>query len=303
METVSRAASDLVWVTRDGRVSPVDSTWHGHFQYPALSPDGSMLAVSVREKTIDLWIRRADGTRQKVIAGGLANWRASWMPDGQSLMFVSVRSTDTTVQDVRIYRARVDGGGSVEQVLKHRYGLWESEVSRDGRWLVVRSDEENGDGHFYARRLDGDTALIPLQTGEYTTNQAALSPDGRWLAYLSDEGGSGYEIFVASFPDMGSKRLISRGGGVEPRWARNGRELFFKSGGQLMAVTVPPGPSFLPGVPHPLFSLTGFRAARNRPQYDVAPDGRFVMIRESASAGGLVYVENWFEELKAKVRQ
>jgi Tol biopolymer transport system component len=303
IDPVSSGASDLVWVTRDGKVSPVDSTWHGRFQYPALSPDGTALAVSVREKLTDLWIRRANGTRQKVIAGGLANWRACWMPDGKEFGFVSVRSAEGSTQDVRVYRARADGSGNPELLLQHRFGVWECEVSHDGRRLIVRSDEEEGNGHIYVRRLDGDTALIPLVVGEHTANQPVLSPDGRWLAYVSDELGSGYDVYVASFPDMGSKQMISQGGGVEPRWARNGRELFFKSRGQLMAVSVPPGPTFSPGDPHPLFSLAGFRAARNRPQYDVAPDGRFVMIRDAGAAGTLVYAEHWFDELRAKLRR
>ena len=114
------------------------------------------------------------------------------------------------------------------------------------------------------------------------------------------------DIYVASFPDMRTKRFVSRGGGTEPRWARNGHELFFESGGRLMAVDVGPGPSFSIGSPHPLFSLAGYRRARNRQQYDVSPDGqRFVMIREAAgkSANGAIYVENWIAELKAKVKR
>jgi hypothetical protein len=102
---------------------------------------------------------------------------------------------------------------------------------------------------------------------------------------------------------MTSKRLVSSGGGTEPRWARNGRELFFVSGGRLMAVQVPPGPRFSPGIPRALFSVAGYRRARNRPQYDVAPDGRFVMIKESAEAAGAVYVEQWLAELQAKLKQ
>lgn len=73
-----------------------------------------------------------------------------------------------------------------------------------------------------------------------------------------------------------------------------------------MVVTVQPGSTFTPGTPRALFSLSGFRAARNRPQYDVAPDDRrFLMVRdfEDESGEDLVYVENWFPELKAKVKQ
>jgi Tol biopolymer transport system component len=294
--------STLVWVTRDGRTTPVDSSWHGLFEYPALAPDGKALAVSVRGRTTDLWIRQATGTRQKVIAPGVANWRASWMPDGRSLTFVSVASPDTANAEY-IYRAQADGGGRAELLLRHRFGLWETEVSRDGRWMVVRADEANGDGNVYARRLDGDTTLIPLLTEAPNTYQVALSPDGRWLAYCSDEWGGMYEIYVASFPDMGSKRMVSQGGGVEPRWSRNGRELFFKSGGQLMSVAVAPGAALLPGEPRPLFPLAGFRMARNRPQYDVGPDGRFVMVRESNRSASVIYADHWFAELLAKVKR
>jgi serine/threonine-protein kinase len=302
IDPAAQEPAELVWVTRDGRVTPVDSSWRGAFEYPALSPDGSALAVSLRGKTTDLWIRRANGTRQKVIADGAANWRASWMPDGKALTFISIRSADSA-DAVSVFQVQADGSGRAAEILHHRYGVWETEVSRDGRWMVIRSDEKNGDGNLYARRLGGDTALIPLLTDPSQTYQIALSPDGRWLAWCSNESGVENEIYVASFPDMGSKRLVSRGGGTEPRWSRNGGELFFKSGGQLMAVTVPPGSSFLPGDPHPLFSLAGFRAARNRPQYDVAPDGRFVMIRQSGRVSGVVYAEHWFGELLARVRR
>ena len=103
---------------------------------------------------------------------------------------------------------------------------------------------------------------------------------------------------------MASKRLVSRGGGTQPRRARSGRELFFRSGGQLMAVAVPPGPTFTPGPPHALFSLAGYRVARNRQQYDVAPgDQRFVMIREPVETGGTMYVEHWFAELLTRMKR
>ena len=82
--------------------------------------------------------------------------------------------------------------------------------------------------------------------------------------------------------------------------------MFFESGGQLKVVNVPPGPAFNPGTPKALFSLGGYRRARNRQQYDISPDGkRFIMIRESGNPGGrgVVYVENWFAELTAKMKK
>lgn len=304
IDPASRTPSELVWVSRDGRIAPLDSTWRGRFEYPALSPDGSALAVSVRGNKTDMWIRRADGTRQKVNADGTANWRGSWHPDGKSLAFISIRNPSANSNDVAVYQVRADGSATAERVLQHKFGVWEAELSRDGQWMVVRSDEVDGNSNMYARRVKGDTALRPLLVDLSETRQAALSPDGRWLAYTSNESGQLFEIFVASFPDMASKRLVSRGGGTEPRWSRNGRELFFKSGDRFMVVDAPPGPVFNPGNPRTLFSLSGFREARNRQQYDVAPDGRFVMIREfGGTATSLVYAEHWFPELLAKLKQ
>ena len=179
----------------------------------------------------------------------------------------------------------VDGSAPPELLLRHAFGLWEAELSRDGQWLVVRADEAVGTSNIYGRRLAGDTTLVPLVVDPYTSLQAAISPDGRWLAYSANPTGR-FEVYVAPFPTMRSTRLVSTGGGSEPRWAHSGRELFYKGGGKLMAVDVLPGVAFTLGTPHPLVSLTGYRAARNRPQYDVAPDDRrFLMIRECPELG------------------
>jgi len=296
--------SELVWVSRDGRTEPFDSTWHGRFEYPALSPDGTGLAVSLREKTTDLWIRRGDGSKQKVILDGAANWRASWAPDGRSLTFVSVQNPGNP-NGVEIYRVQADGSARAELVHRDRFGIWEAELSRDGQWMVLRLDEEGSNSNLRLRRVTGDTALRPLLVDSSLTLSVSLSPDGRWLAYSSNAVGQRYEVMVASFPGMGSVYQASNDGGTEPRWSRSGRELFFESGGKLMSVAVPPGPSFNPGSPRALFSLAGYRRARNRPQYDVAPDGRFVMIRETgrSASRGVVYAENWFAELLARVNR
>jgi len=305
-EDPSAALSDLIWVARDGRATLLDSLWRGQFEYPALSPDGKSLAVSVRDKTTDLWIREANGNRHKVFSDGLVNWRASWMPDGKSLTFVVVGALDKNPFDVTVRTAAAEGSEKAQLLQRHTFGLWESEVSRDGQWLVVRADEV-GDNNYAirARRLTGDTTLLAVivpQTKSTLLN-IALSPDGKWLAYTSNESGS-VELYVTSFPDARAKSVVSRGGGTEPRWSRDGRELFFVSGGRLNVVSVPRGATFNPGNPQVLFPLAGYRRARNRPQYDVSPDGqRFVMIRDRANAGGrgVVYVENWFSELRANV--
>ncbi len=296
--------SELVWVTRDGAATPVDSTWRGRFEYPALSPDGEALAVSLTDGTTQLWIWRPDGRRLQLTQDGTVNWRPFWQSDGQSVAFLSNRRGGDGENNYDAYRITVDGSAPPELLLHHTYGLWEVEFTSDGRWMVVRSDED-GNGNVRGQRQDGDTALVPLVVDQGRTGQVALSPDGRWLAYVSTGSGS-REVYLAPFPDMTTRLLISRNGGTEPRWAHSGRELFYKSGNQFMAVELMPGQTLSPGTPRPLFSLAGFRSARNRQQYDVAPDDqRFVMIRElgGGSAPQVFYVENWFQELEAKVNR
>jgi len=296
--------SELVWADRAGRATPFDSTWRAAFEYPALSPDGRTLAVSVRGETTDLWLRRPNGARQKVIAPGSANWRPSWTADGSALYFSSVASSRDP-NDVTILKVRADLSDAPQLVQEGEFGSWEVEVSRDDKWLVIRRDEGDGNSNIRYRAVEGDTSLKPLvvEPGQSTT--VALSPDGRWLAFSSDDGsGARYDLFLAPFPSMSPRRLVSRDGGTEPRWARNGRELFFKSGGRMMAVSVAGGPVLEVSDPVPLFPLTGYRGARNRQQYDVAPDGRFLMIRDPrpGEAAPVVYAAGWLAELRVALR-
>ena len=304
LDMAQRGTSELVWSDRAGRVTLFDSTWRANFEYPALAPDGRTLAVSVRGETTNLWLRRSNGARQEVVATGSASWRPSWTADGSSLYFVSV-GTSGDANDVSIRKIRADLGAEPESIQSGEYGMWEAEVSRDGKWLIIRTDERDSDANIRYRAVTGDTSLKPLlvEPGQSTT--VALSPDGRWLAYSSDDGsGVRYDVYVAPFPSMTPRRLVSREGGVEPRWARNGRELFFKSGGQMMAVNVAAGPSLDIGDPRPLFPLARYRGARNRQQYDVAPDGRFLMIRDPSPGGAapVVYAPGWLAEFRRAVR-
>jgi serine/threonine-protein kinase len=298
------APPELVWVSRDGQTAPVDSSWRADFQYPALSPDGRALAVSVHDGSTQIWIRRSDGTRQKLTDSGSVNWRPSWRADGRSITFLSNRRGGGNQDDYDAYQVPVDGSAPARLLLHHSFGLWEAETSRDGQWLVVRSDEERGKSSIRGRRLQGDTTLVPLVVDKGLADYVALSPDGRWLAFGSDHTGR-REIYVTPFPAATSFQLVSRDGGTEPRWAHSGRELFFRNANQLMVVPITPGPTFVAGTPRPLFSLSGYREARNRQQYDVSQDDRrFVMIREfsGAASGSVVYVEHWFAELEAKVK-
>jgi hypothetical protein len=147
----------------------------------------------------------------------------------------------------------------------------------------------------------GADSVVALVTTGFDETSPAVSPDGRWLAYASNESGR-YEVYVRPFPNTHDGKLrVSTDGGTEPVWAHSGRELFYKSGGNLMVVEVLAEVTFVTGEPRVLFSVQGYRAAEVHRQYDVMPDDqRFVMIRMvgEQDATELIVVENLFEELK-----
>jgi serine/threonine-protein kinase len=137
-----------------------------------------------------------------------------------------------------------------------------------------------------------------------------VSPDGRWLAYEANPAGE-LEIFVRPFPNVGERQWqVSSGGGRQPLWSRNGRELFYiESDGSLVTVPVQTRePTWNAGSPvrllpgRPLYALGSGFAPR---MYDVSPDGRFLMVRQGRDGTEpppqIVVVQNWQEELKRLV--
>jgi len=150
--------------------------------------------------------------------------------------------------------------------------------------------------------LDGDREPRPFLQTQSNESDAVFSPEGRWLAYVSDESGRD-EVYVQTYPESNVKWQISTEGGVSPRWAKNGSELFYRAGDRLMAVEVETEPAFRAGNPRALFQGQFQYGNDFRTNYDVAPDGRFLMIRslgESAPTH-LNVVLNWFEELRRLV--
>jgi len=299
-------ASNLMWVALDGSAVPLDTTWKADFNYPAISPDGKTLALSVRGETTQIWLRHADGRREQLTQQGAVNWRPAWTADGRSVVFPSNRGAGAESTYYDLYGMAVNHSSPAHLLVHFAYPVWEGEISPDGQWVVFRTDEEQALSIVHARRTSSDTVPRRLLGGDgVSAFNLSLSPDGRWLAYELSTAGAEDQIYVASFPNVTAPRRVSRSGGSEPRWARDGRELFYKSSGRLMAVDVEPGPTLTIGSPHALFSVLPYRSANNRQQYDVSPDGRhFVMIRNATEGPEtVVYVEHWLSELRAKMHQ
>jgi eukaryotic-like serine/threonine-protein kinase len=177
-------------------------------------------------------------------------------------------------------------------------------LSPDGEWVVYRVGAAAGNRDIYAARVDADTVVVPLATTEFGERAATLSPDGRWFAYVSDESGRD-EVYVKPFPKANDGRWqVSTEGGQEPMWAHSGRELFYRnSDDEMVTVAVTTQSTFGVGRKEVLFSAAEYLGDFNHVLYDVAPDDqRFAMLREvRADDSELIWVENWFTELKALV--
>ena len=286
---------ELVWVSRDGTATPVDTSWMTRFiGRPELSPDARRVAITIAERvgTGHIWIKELDrGPQAKLEAAGAS---PTWSPDGRLIAFSGPQG---------MMRGPADGSALPTPYLPNVGPLNTAslEWSRDGKWLVYARQNQD----LVAVRTDTDTTVHELLVTPWVERQPSLSPDGRWLAYISDESGR-YEVYVRPFPDTRvTRRQVSLNGGFAPRWSRNGGELFFSDETQtLFAVPIAPGPVFTPGIPQRLFNAFAFNAQGRG--YDVHPDGkRFLMTRAAGAAAQqrdeLVIVQNFFEELNAKV--
>jgi len=288
---------ELVWVERNGSATAIASDWIAVFESPALSPDGTRLAVSISDALEEqIWIKKLDdGTLSKISFEGSGNRRPSWSPDGNTVIFTSDREG---LQ--RPYTRRADAIGEAVPVVAPPGLVAEATYTADGAWMVFRTGL--GDD-LYGLRVGVDTVATPLVVTEHRERQPTVSPDGRWLAYISDESGR-YEVYVRPFPNTdGGKWSVSVDGGREPLWSHSGRELFYKSGGMLVSADIVPGSTFVIGERRPLFGVGQYFTATSYRQYDVTPDDqRFVMVElVGVERGELVLIENWFEVLEERV--
>jgi serine/threonine-protein kinase len=208
-----------------------------------------------------------------------------------------------------IFLRHADGTGTSERLIQGFAPVawgW----SADGD-LVFNSGRVSGNPSIDVLPAGGDRTRRTLLSTNFRLVDGALSPDGRWLAYESNESGH-YEIYVRPYPDVEAHQwVISFGGGEEPKWARDGRTLFFRSAKSLMAAAVETAPGFSFRTPEAVLDITAYDFRRGPPRtYDVSGDGqRFLFAKPVAEADAssvaqplrTVIVQNWTEELKRLV--
>jgi Tol biopolymer transport system component len=262
-----------------------------------LSPDGKRVAVDQIDtdgRHVNVWIH--DLTSDRAARLGFGPWLEQvtvWSPDGKQVMYTSNEKLFFS-----LYLKNADGSGSARSFMDFgtpQQGPWD--WSRDGKYLLVRKEREL----WYLTMPDGQTH--PLLQSQSLIRNAQFSPDGKFVAYASSETGS-WEVYVSPFPGFGSKWQVSRGGGEEPRWRRDGKELFYLAGdGRLMAAEVKTGAAFEAGSPSVLF-VTHPRqplSAMDFFSYDVTADGQKFLVNtkiDSFNSAPLSVLLNWSSELE-----
>ena len=289
----------LVWVDRNGVEERVTEA-RRNYNFPRLSPDGTRLAVRVTENgNTDIWvIDLVSGNPNRLTFDTALDRLPVWSPDGRHIVFTSTRQGPWN-----LFRKPADGSGPAERLTTSPNDQYPHSWARNGSELFYDEMVPGNGLDIFALPLEGDGAPRAIIHTRFHEFFPALSQDGRWLAYTSDELGH-YEVYVRPYPGLRGKWQISRGGGIAPRWSGDGKELFYRNGNKMMAVTIETDVSFIPGNPVELFE-DSYVDDRYGHRYDVSADGqRFLMVKrgqftDSASPGTeIMVVENWFEELK-----
>jgi Tol biopolymer transport system component len=285
---------NLVWVDRSGKVTNITQEIRP-YDAPAVSPDGKRIALTLQGSTFDVWVYELDRDALTKVSFGGDDYLPRWSPDGKTLAYFSSKSGHFQVY---VKHGILQGEETVVTdgpELKTLYD-W----TPDGREIIFARKNKDTGWDLYAAAIEGDHKPRPLVVMPFNQAMASVSPDGKWLAYVSDESGQN-EVFVQAMSDSAIRAQISSAGGTDPRWARSGNELLFRSKDQLMSVKFAPGAGLNPGKPVMLFE--------DKTQwlgYDVAPDGRLVVARDAsdkAPGTQINVVLNWFDELKQEQKK
>ncbi|UCC25323.1 MAG: protein kinase, partial [Gemmatimonadales bacterium] len=291
------AIREVVRISSEGTASVVDPDLRGELRALALSPEGSRLALQVRDVNgPDIWVKELDrGPFSRLTSDG-ASWSPRWHPDGDRIVFVS--SSDGQRQ---LGTVVADGSRPPESLDLDGGRIATSVWGPEGDWLVFVTSRFTGSQDLYGVRPGSDSVPQPLVATDAQEWEPEVSPDGRWLAYVADTNGRP-EVYVRPFPNASDALFpVSTAGGIIARWSADGGHLYYiTEDGVLMDARVRTGDTFVVGERRALFTLD--------PLLDwgslaVAPEpGTFYFLRtvSEAEGQGLVVVENFFEELRAR---
>lgn len=300
-----RQLFQLAWFDRHGtRQAPVGEPMHLGSSSPVVSPDGTRVALPLFEGSrMNLWMYDlVRDVRKRMTVDAGTERSVLWSPDGKRLVFSSSRGGHFDLYQMAA------GGGTAELLYISDDDKDATSWSPDGKFLAYQTagGATSWDVWVLPLQETGTRTAVPLlQTAAFETS-GAFSPAGRWIAYDSDFSGT-REVYVQEFAPAvrgylaGPRILVSRGGGFNPHWRSDGKELFYvASDSTVMAVAVSAGTTFQPGVPERLFRYAAERNSRRAWWGEPEGNGKrflFAVPVEDAASAPFTVLLNWQTEL------
>jgi Tol biopolymer transport system component len=303
----------LTWVDRSGTARGVVGEPDATLLQPRVSPDGRRVVMSRNAQgNLDLWVLDGARTSRFTFDSAQEGWPV-WSPDGTRIAFSSTRSG---IRD--LYQKITGGARAEESVVLSDPNKTATSWSADGRFLLYNNVDPQTNGDLWVVPMAGErTPSVFLKT-PFREVYGEFSPDGRWVAYHSNESGRN-EVYVRRFvppvdqpsaagtepsarlqPDpTGGQWQVSTAGGIMPVWRPDGKELYYlnPAGAMMAAPIAVTGSTLEPGAPIVLFPtriVSGGVDAQLGRQYDIAPDGRFLINAELDSADApITLIQNW----------
>jgi Tol biopolymer transport system component len=288
--------SQLTWLDRGGKdVGKLGI--EANLGNPRISPDGRKVAVDIIDPqtgNMDLWTYETSGAlATRLTTHPALDARPVWSPDGRRIAFFSLRLSHPD-----LYEKNSSGTGEDELLFKSDTTKYVTDWSNDGRFLLYQMLNPKGNMELWFLPMQGDRKPQPFIRNSFGVGHGVFSPDGRWVAYDSNESGK-WEVYVAPFPGPGGNWKVSSTGGTEPRWPRNGKELFYLApDSTLMSIGVKEGEMFNAEAAKPLFKVRPRQhiSSGDLFSYDVTADGqRFLVNTDVGEVGGtsLHFIQSW----------
>jgi Tol biopolymer transport system component len=304
----------LVWFDRTGaQRGTLGEPDTSNLTQPRVSHDGQRIVVARNmQANQDLWLLNGDRTTRLTNVPSQERFPV-WSPDGSKIVFYSNRTGPGD-----LYVTLASGGSSEERIVASDQFKWATDWSPDGRYLLYNSIDPQSNADLWLLPMAGDrTPSVFLKT-PFRETYGAFSPDGRWVAYASTESGRP-EIYIRPFvppgaagtvrpssgnPETTGQWQVSTAGGIHPRWRADGKEVYYinPAGAMMAAPIAVTGATLTAGAPVVLFPTHIYGGGidnQQGPQYDVAPDGRFLINTElNTATSPITLIQNWQPETK-----